>query len=254
MSRICRFGIICCVILACVAGRIMAESSLQFLLESDAVYELKYSFPSQIDKSPPVLTIYTINEEGSFLNLVRLYRGLSFKDTTETSVVFEAPEGFIRAEVVIAGADDPDQTSITFTRLDRFDPALSSELLEMIINEEVYTGLIVDARGLGLERGMSPRIWSESGEMIYGGVAAPYEYVQDTGVALYGTQLSEELKERVTLQGKLSFFAPLVVKAKGVKGQPRTGVVIDQETSNRIAAAIQNYDFFAHYAVVFLVD
>jgi len=239
----------------CFAGRIAAEPTLQFLLESDAVYELRFTFPSQMDKSPPLLTIYTVNDEGSVLNMVRLYRGLTFHGTAETSVIFEAPEGYSRAEVEIIGAENPEQTSLTMTRLDRLDPDQRLELLDMIINQEIYTGLIVDARGLGLERGMSPRIWSESGEMIYGGVAASYDYVQHSGVASYGTQLSEELKERLSIRSKLSsFFSPLIVKAQGVKGQPRTGVILDQATADRIIAAIQNYDFFAHYAVVFLVD
>lgn len=254
VSKMSRVGVICCVILLFVAGQIMAAPALRFLLESDAVYELKLSFPNRIDKTPPILSIYTINEQGSFLNLARLYRRLAFDGITEMNVVFEAPEGYTRAEVVITGETDFDQSSLSFARLDRFDPGRSSELASLIVNEEVYTGLVIDARGLGLERGMSPRIWSESGEMIYGGVAAPYDYVQNTGVICYGTQLSEELMKRVSIPGKLTYSAPLVVKAQAVKGQPKTGVVIDQETADLIIAAIRNYDFFAHYAVVFLVD
>ncbi|HKM17883.1 MAG: hypothetical protein GX228_01015 [Firmicutes bacterium] len=254
MAKASRLGIICFLIILCITGRVLAEPSLQFLLESDAVYELKFSFLNQIDKDPLSLSIYTYDEQGLLLKLTRLYRGLAFNDITEMNVVFEAPKGFVRAEVVIDGETDPKQRLISFARLNRFDPDRNTELASMIFNEQVYTGLIVDARGLGLERGMSPRIWSEAGEMIYGGVAAPYDYVQDTGVILYGTQLSEELMQRVSIPGILSYSSPLVVKAKAVKGQPRTGVVVDQDSAERIIDLIKNYDFFAHYAVVFLVD
>ena len=47
---------------------------------------------------------------------------------------------------------------------------------------QVYTGLVVDTRGLNVGRGMSPRIWSESGQLIYGGISATYDFLQHVGL------------------------------------------------------------------------
>ena len=113
--------------------------------------------------------------------------------------------------------------------------------------------MVVDARGLGLSGDESAHLVG-IGELIYGGVAADYEFVLHEGVISYGQELSDDLMDRFSIPGKLIYSAPLVVQALGVKGEPQTGVVISQEAADRILAAIKNYDFFAHYAVVFLID
>lgn len=255
MTRKGQIWLACCLlILGLFAQQAAAEDSLHFLLETDAAYELKFTYPNRMDTVPPILSIYTYDEQGPILNLSRLYQGLVYDDLTEMNLIFEAPKGYLRAEVKISADEVLGPTALDIERVDRFDPEQESMLAHLIVNEMVYTGLVVDARGLGLERGMSPRIWSESGELIYGGVAADYEFVLHEGVISYGQELSDDLMDRVSIPGKLIYSAPLVVQALGVKGEPQTGVVISQEAADRILAAIKNYDFFAHYAVVFLID
>ena len=60
---------------------------------------------------------------------------------------------------------------------------------ELIRQGLVYTGLIVDARGLGLQRGMSPKVYSESGQLIYAGVTAPQKFIQEAGLPLTARSL-----------------------------------------------------------------
>ncbi|NLL41734.1 MAG: hypothetical protein GX251_00145 [Firmicutes bacterium] len=116
-----------------------------------------------------------------------------------------------------------------------------------------YTGLVVDARHLDVKRGMSPRIYSESGQLLYGGVLAGEDLVQDRGVVGYGTELTSELLARITVDSEYPYVAPLVVKAIGAADAARTGVYVSEEDTRRILEAMVQYDFFARYAVIFLV-
>lgn len=117
-----------------------------------------------------------------------------------------------------------------------------------------YTGLVVDARGLNLQRGMSPKIYSEQGQLIYGGVLASQELVQERGVVAYGTELTDELLERLQVDPDYPYTAPLIVRAIGVSDPAKTSVRISEADTKRILEAMAQYDFFARYAVILLVD
>lgn len=117
-----------------------------------------------------------------------------------------------------------------------------------------YTGLVVDARHLDVRRGISPRIYSESGQLIYGGVLASQELVQERGVVGYGSELTSELLERLEVDPDYPYIAPLVVEAIEVTDPTRTGVIVSEADTQRILQAMVQYDFFARYAVIFLVN
>ena len=119
---------------------------------------------------------------------------------------------------------------------------------------EFYTGLVVDARHLDVRRGISPRIYSESGQLIYGGVLAPQDLVQERGVVAYGSELTPELLERLRISPDDPYVNPLVIKAVGVADPAKTSVYITAEDTQRILQAMAQYDFFARYAVIFLVN
>ncbi|NLJ79587.1 MAG: hypothetical protein GX335_00975 [Firmicutes bacterium] len=117
-----------------------------------------------------------------------------------------------------------------------------------------YTGLVVDAKGLPLEKGMSPRIYSQSGQLIYGGVLAPRDLVQEQGVVSYGRDLTPELLQRLRVSQDDSYVFPLIIKAAGVVEPGRTGVYISEEDAQKILEAMVRYDFLARYAVIILLD
>lgn len=117
-----------------------------------------------------------------------------------------------------------------------------------------YTGLVVDARHLDVRRGISPRIYSESGQLIYGGVLAPQDLVQERGIVGYGSELTPELLTRLQVDPDYPYTAPLTVTAIGVVDPAKTSVYISNEDTQRILEAMAQYDFFARYAVIFLVN
>lgn len=117
-----------------------------------------------------------------------------------------------------------------------------------------FTGLVVDARHLDLRRGMSPRIYSESGQLLYGGVLASQNVVQEQGIVGYGSELTSELLERIAVDADYPYVAPLVVEAVGTADAAKTGVYISEEDTRRVLEAMAQYDFFARFAVIFLVN
>lgn len=116
-----------------------------------------------------------------------------------------------------------------------------------------YTGLVVDARHLDVRRGMSPRIYSASGQLLYGGVLAGQEVVQSQGVVGYGSELNADLLNRITVDADYPYVAPLMVEAVAVADAAQTGVFVSEEDTRRILEAMAQYDFFARYAVIFLI-
>jgi hypothetical protein len=119
---------------------------------------------------------------------------------------------------------------------------------------EFYTGLVVDARHLDVRRGISPRIYSENGQLIYGGVLASQDLVQERGVVGYGSELTPELLQRLEVDPDYPYAKPLVVEAIGVADAAQTGVYISNEDTQRVLEAMAQYDFFARYAVIFLIN
>ncbi|NMB01576.1 MAG: hypothetical protein GX971_08695 [Firmicutes bacterium] len=117
-----------------------------------------------------------------------------------------------------------------------------------------YTGLVIDARHLDVRRGISPRIYSESGQLIYGGVLASQELVQERGVVGYGSELTPELLTRLEVDPDYPYIAPLLVEAIAVTDAAQTGVIISEADTQRILEAMAKYDFLARYAVIFLVN
>lgn len=95
----------------------------------------------------------------------------------------------------------------------------------------------------GCAPGISPRIYSESGQLIYGGVLAPQDLVQERGVVAYGSELTPELLERLRISPDDPYVNPLVIKAVGVADPAKTSVYITAEDTQRILQAMAQYDF-----------
>jgi len=99
------------------------------------------------------------------------------------------------------------------------------------------TGLLIDARGLGVQPAMSPKVYDEDGNEVYGTVHCSADYAIETGIAGYPRSMDQALKsDRL---GK----HPLIVKAlsKGPK------FATDMVVSNADAARIKSADASSHF-------
>ena len=106
-----------------------------------------------------------------------------------------------------------------------------------------YTGLVVDARGLGVQPVLSPRLLDGSGKALYGAAALAQEHRGATGVAAWFQSL--DAAKKAALVGD----KPLVVKATGSQG---SDLVLASEDAKALLDA--NTRFLAEGRVVIVTQ
>jgi hypothetical protein len=110
------------------------------------------------------------------------------------------------------------------------------------------TGLIVDARGLGLRPAMSPKIVDQNGGIVYGPGNFTREYAVKFGVAGYSKNL-EQAQQNPRVTGN-----PLVVKGIGVQGANKTDLVLAASDVSRVKGADSSGQFLGNCKVMILID
>lgn len=175
-----------------------------------------------------------VNEDGSYFvkMSVPLYGATQ---SIAASVLPEATKNIVPAPLPTV---DEKTTSLT-----------KEEVKE--IKSVVYTGVIVDASGLGLEPTFSPVIYDTNGRAIYG--------VQniDKNVAVSNGMVEYSLDLQTAAGGSTRAGAnPLVVKAVAVKGGNNSAntvnAVVSVEDGDRILLANANNPILENCAVVFV--
>ncbi len=111
-----------------------------------------------------------------------------------------------------------------------------------------FTGLIVDARGLGVRPAMAPKVMDDKGEEVYGSKYVSREYAVDIGMVGYEKDVNRaKTNERVTDN-------PLIVKAVQTYGPNKTDVAIALADAQKIHSAAANMNFLQHCKVMFILD
>jgi len=111
-----------------------------------------------------------------------------------------------------------------------------------------YTGLIVDARGLGVHPAMAPRVLNENGDEVYGSRYVSRDYAVQIGMVGYAKHLNQARQSDRVKDN------PLVVKAIKASGPNRADVVVSNADAQIIHSAASNMNFLDHCRVMFLVD
>ena len=113
-----------------------------------------------------------------------------------------------------------------------------------------FTGLLLDARGLGLQPSMAPRIVSASGHVIYSTGFAERDYVSQMGVVGYDKDM-----DRAVVSDRLGGEEanPLLVEATDVAGTFSGDAVVSDDEALRIRVADAEDDFLSQCRVLFLV-
>jgi hypothetical protein len=113
---------------------------------------------------------------------------------------------------------------------------------------QIFTGLIIDARGVGLRPAMAPKIVDEMGNEVYGTGFVSREYAVQIGVVGYEKDINRAQKnERVTNN-------PLVVKGLKVSGTNKTDVVISVNDAQHVLNAGKNLNFMEQCKVMIILD
>ena len=114
---------------------------------------------------------------------------------------------------------------------------------------EAYTCVIIDARGLGVERGMAPKIRRPDGSELWGTKDADPDYVLDEGIVAYCKS------EETARKNKRCGDHPLILKA--VKAQAKImayDVCVSALDGQTLLDSDKRCRFLDANHVIFLVD
>ncbi len=113
---------------------------------------------------------------------------------------------------------------------------------------QLYTGLIVDARGLGVRPAMAPKIMNEDGKEVYGSAWINRDWAVREGMVGYlKDPAAAQTNPRVTDK-------PLMVKAIKISGDARVDMVISNADAAALQSASQNLSMLEKCRVIVLVD
>lgn len=112
----------------------------------------------------------------------------------------------------------------------------------------VYTGVVVDARGLAARPAMSPKVLDDAGEPIYGSAFVSRDYAIEHGLAGYSKNMDAATRNtRVTDN-------PLTVKAASASGSAKADLVLTKEDALKLRTAAQSQSFLAQARVMIVLD
>ncbi len=111
---------------------------------------------------------------------------------------------------------------------------------------ESFSGLVINARGLGVTPSMAPRVVDESGKEVYGAEVVSEKGLQQGGIASYAKN-DNQAKERTGTK-------PMVIKALRLADKSKTDVVVANGDADKLRDPNTNLSFLADGKVVILVD
>lgn len=196
------------------------------------------------------------------VNGVRINSATVVKDfAVENDVIMSKVEGMVKgAEVVKQEYLSDGTVEITmqmnlrggFAQLVLPEDIKPLESIKSVIppqsSSAVYTGLVVDARGLKTRPAMSPKILDENGQEVYGSAFVSREYAVQQGMSGYAKDLAAaQGNQRVTNN-------PLTVKGLRAEGAGRSDIVISNADASRLRSASENLAFMKKCRVMIVVD
>jgi hypothetical protein len=112
----------------------------------------------------------------------------------------------------------------------------------------IATGLVIDARGLGLKPALLPRIVNEGGSEIYGTKQVSRQNAVEQGLVGYAKDVAAAQRNiRVTDK-------PLLVKGIRAAGKEKTDVVIPDLDAATVVAAASAFNFLEKSRVIIVYD
>jgi hypothetical protein len=116
------------------------------------------------------------------------------------------------------------------------------------VTGQLYTGLLIDARGLNVKPAMAPKVLNEDGKEVYGSAWINRDYAVREGMVGY-------MKDRDAAQSNPRVTdKPLMVKALKVSGDARVDTVISNADALMLQSASQNLSMLQKCRVIILVD
>jgi len=112
----------------------------------------------------------------------------------------------------------------------------------------IYTGLIIDARGLKVQPAMAPKILTPDEVEVYGTGFVSHDYAIKMGIVGYAKNFNQARQdERVKPN-------PLIIKGIGVTGTNKTDIIISPNDAMKIHQYSENLNFLQQCRVLVIVD
>ena len=170
--------------------------------------------------------------------IIRNFQVISTKDL---------PDGTV--EVVVAIPIDGDLSNLFIPESVVPRPAIEvPDTTKTKQPDQLYTGLIVDARGLQVRPAMLPKIVNEEGQEVYGTGYVSRDYAVSQGIAGYSKDLKKASNdERVKDK-------PIIIKGIKASGSRNTDVVISNEDAKKLRSLASNLNFMQQCKVIIALD
>jgi hypothetical protein len=112
-----------------------------------------------------------------------------------------------------------------------------------------YTGLVIDAKGLGLKPALMPRILGENDREIYGSAMVTREFAVKYGMCGYAKSVSgaQKLADRVGDN-------PVVIKAVKASGPNKADITVSAKDADIIQSTAKNMSFLSECRVILVLD
>jgi hypothetical protein len=113
---------------------------------------------------------------------------------------------------------------------------------------DVFTGMVVDARGLQARPAMAPKVLDENGKEVYGSMNVDKEFAVQQGMSGYARDLTAaQSNPRVTNN-------PVSVKGIKTEGPGKSDIVISNADADKIRGAADNMTFLKKCRVMIVLD
>jgi len=132
-------------------------------------------------------------------------------------------------------------------QISKIKPEIRDNTIE-IKRENLYTGLIIDARGLGVEPVLNPLIVSEQGHDIYSSVFISREFAVQKGVCKYLCSMDQALKDKRTGNH------PMIFKGLRKEGKPNTAIVIRMSDYRLLEKTTERHTFLKECRIIIVRD
>ncbi len=114
--------------------------------------------------------------------------------------------------------------------------------------EQIFTGLVIDCKGLKLKPALSPKVLDEEGREVYGSAYVSRDWAVKHGIVGYAKEIGAA--------AKLSRVGdnPGTVKAMKTDGDNSVDIVISNEDAASVRSAAENLKFLSECRVVLVID
>jgi hypothetical protein len=112
----------------------------------------------------------------------------------------------------------------------------------------VYTGIVIDARGIQASPAMSPRIFDEDSKEVYGLSNVDLEYAIKMGISGYARDLN------AAQSSQRAGTNPIIVKALRSSGSGKSDIIISNTDALQIMLSAEKASFLKQCKVVIVLD